>query len=66
MPNYDCEKSFDIKKIYEYLDKNDFERIDQILLKKYLNNGLNIIKCPKIGCNFAGTLSEDNIFCDEF
>ena len=48
-----CQKEFTILQIYPEMPESEKARINEALLKAYLNREPNVLKCPKQGCEYA-------------
>lgn len=70
--NHKCNQKFEYEKIINYFNLQEQQRINDILLKKYLNNNPDTRRCPKPNCGYAGWFDfksdlancGPNLFCE--
>lgn len=64
--NHKCKKKIEYDKIIDFFSKEEKEKINDILFKKYMNNNPDTRKCPKKECPFGGwMIFDDKNICKE-
>lgn len=65
-PNYLCKKKFSYESIINLLNREEKEKINDILLRKFMNNNPETRKCPKKNCSYGGWIDiSENSKCTE-
>lgn len=52
--NHKCKQKFEYEKIINFFSSKEQQQINEILLRKYLNNNPDTRRCPKPNCGYAG------------
>jgi hypothetical protein len=64
-PNNICKKQIDRDWLEKHILPDQKKVLDNLRLQKYLNTSQDIIKCPKLGCEFAGFVDFTNRNCQD-